>query len=62
MLVIPVQINGKVRTRLTLAPDADQASVEAAAKADGGVQKWLEGKTIRKIIVIPGKLVNIAVS
>jgi leucyl-tRNA synthetase len=61
-LVIPVQVNGKVRGRLTLAPDADQATIETAAKADPGVQKWLEGKTIRKVIVIPGKLVNIAVS
>jgi len=61
-LVIPVQVNGKVRGRVTVAPDADQATIETAAKADAGVQKWLEGKTIRKVIVIPGKLVNIAVS
>ncbi|MBT3194243.1 MAG: leucine--tRNA ligase, partial [Verrucomicrobia bacterium] len=61
-LVIPVQVNGKVRGRLTLAPDADQTAIEAAAKAEPGVQKWLEGKTVRKVIVIPGRLVNIAVS
>jgi leucyl-tRNA synthetase len=61
-LVFPVQVNGKVRGRVTLPPDADAATVEAAAKADPAVQKWLEGKTIRKVIVIPGKLVNIAVS
>ena len=61
-LVIPVQVNGKVRGRLTLAPDADQAAIEASAAAEPGVQKWLEGKTIRKVIVIPGRMVNIAVS
>jgi len=61
-LVIPVKVNGKLRARLTLAPDSDQATIEAAAKAAPDVQKWIEDKTIRKIIVIPGKLVNIAVS
>jgi len=61
-VVIPVQVNGKLRTRLTLAPDADRGAIEEAAKAAPEVQKWIEGKTIRKVIVIPGKLVNIAVS
>jgi leucyl-tRNA synthetase len=62
MVVFPVQVNGKVRGRITLAPDADAATVEAAAKENPEVQKWIEGKTIRKVIVIPGRLVNIAVS
>jgi len=61
-LVIPVQINGKVRARLTLPPSATSAEIEAAALADADVAKWTAGVTIRKIIVVPGKLVNIAVS
>jgi leucyl-tRNA synthetase len=41
--------------------DADKAAAEAAALADENVQRFLEGKEIRKIIVVPGKLVNVVV-
>ena len=55
-----VQINGKVRCRITLPADADKAAVEAAAKAAPDVQPFLEGKTIRKVIVVKN-IVNIVV-
>ncbi|MBN1674816.1 MAG: leucine--tRNA ligase [Kiritimatiellae bacterium] len=57
-----VQVNGKVRGRVTVPADADQAAVEEAAKADAGVQKYTAGKTVRKVIVVPRKLVNVVVS
>ena len=56
---IPVQIKGKVRSRITIAVNADQASTQAAALADPRIVELLAGAEIRKVIVIPGKLVNI---
>jgi leucyl-tRNA synthetase len=56
---IPVQVNGKIRARIQVAAGADQAALEAAGRAAVGVH--LEGKTIRKLIVVPGKLVNFVV-
>ncbi|MFO8045038.1 MAG: leucine--tRNA ligase [Halomonas sp.] len=56
-----VQVNGKLRARIAAAADADKATVEAAALAAENVQRHLEGKTVRKVIVVPGKLVNIVV-
>ncbi|WP_119394347.1 leucine--tRNA ligase [Salinibius halmophilus] len=56
-----VQVNGKVRARIEVAADADKDSVEAAAKADENVQRFMEDKTVRKVIVVPNKLVNIVV-
>jgi leucyl-tRNA synthetase len=55
----PVQVNGKLRGRITVPADADTAAIEAAAKEDPKVAAALEGKTIRKAIVIKGKLVNL---
>jgi len=54
-----VQVNGKLRDRVTVATDADPAAHEAAALASAKVREHTEGKTIRKIIVVPRKLVNI---
>ncbi len=56
---IAVQINGKVRDRLLVAADAAEADVQAAALASPGVQKWLDGVTVRKVVVVPGRMVNI---
>ena len=58
---IAVQINGKVRSTVQVSKDVTKEQMEAAAQADEKVQKWLEGKTIRRIIVVPGRLVNIVV-
>ncbi|MAA86626.1 MAG: leucine--tRNA ligase [Haliea sp.] len=54
-----VQVNGKVRAQIAVAADADKATVEAAAMAQDNVQRFLDGVTVRKVIVVPGKLVNI---
>ena len=56
---LPVQVMGKVRGRITVPKDADEATVLEAAKADPNVAAHLEGKTIHKTIVVPGKMVNL---
>lgn len=61
-LVIPIQVNGKLRGRITVAPDTSREDLESLALSCDQVQKFLEGKMVRKVIVVPGKLVNIAVS
>ena len=60
-LEIPVQINGKLRDKLILPKDAPNADYEAAARASTKVQEHLAGKAIQKVIVVPGKMVNIVV-
>ena len=58
---LPVQINGKVRGRITVPANAGQEDVKQAALADSKVQRYIEGASIRKVIVVPRKLVNIVV-
>jgi len=58
-IVMPVQVNGKKRGDLTIARDADQSAVERAALALDFVQKALEGKPPRKVIVVPQRIVNV---
>jgi leucyl-tRNA synthetase len=58
---IPIQINGKVRARITVAAGLSQSDLEAAAKADPQVATLLDGATVRKVIVVPDKLVNFVV-
>ncbi len=55
---LPVQVNGKLRGKVTVATDADQQTIEQAAAADEGVARFLDGKTVVKTIVVPGRLVN----
>jgi leucyl-tRNA synthetase len=57
----PVQVNGKVRGHITVGADAEQAAVQAAARADEKVQTFLDGATPKKVIVVPGRLVNLVV-
>jgi len=54
-----VQVNGKVRGKVEVPAGADNAAIEEAALADEKVQSFIDGKTIRKIIVVPGRLVNV---
>ena len=61
-VLMPIQINGKVRGRMQVDPAADKDTVEAQARAETSIQSYLAGKTIRKVIVIPGRIVNIVVS
>jgi leucyl-tRNA synthetase len=58
-VTVVVQVNGKVRDRLQVAAGLDQESLEGLAKKAENASRFLEGKTIRKVIVIPDKLVNI---
>ena len=56
---IVVQVNGKVRAKIAVAADADKDAVQELALAHENVQRFTEGVSIRKIIVVPGKLVNV---
>ncbi len=56
-----VSFNGKPRFNITVAAGTYNADIEAAAMTDPAAAKWLEGKTVRKVIVVPGKIVNIVV-
>ena len=56
---VPVQIMGKVRHRLVVPADLSAADLEKFALADAKVQELIAGKTVRKVVVVPGKLVNI---
>jgi leucyl-tRNA synthetase len=54
-----VQVNGKVRGKVQVPADAEQAAIEAAALADDNVRRFIEGVSVRKVIVVPNKLVNV---
>ena len=56
-----VQVNGKLRARLSVAVDASNEAIEAEALADENVQRFIDGKEVRKVIVVPGRLVSIVV-
>ncbi|MBL8512852.1 MAG: leucine--tRNA ligase [Betaproteobacteria bacterium] len=56
-----VQVNGKLRGHITVPKAADKAAIEAMALADAGVARHTEGKPIKKVIVVPGKLINVVV-
>ncbi len=58
-LTIVVQVLGKKRAELTVSVNADNKEIEAAALAHPNVAKFIEGKTVRKVVVVPGRLVNI---
>jgi leucyl-tRNA synthetase len=57
----PVQVNGKVRGHVTVAADADQAAVESAALADDKIRAALAGTEPKKVIVVPGRMVNVVI-
>lgn len=57
-----VQVNGKLRGKVSVAADADNDAIQAIALADENVQKFIQDKEIRKVIVVPGRLVNIVVA
>jgi leucyl-tRNA synthetase len=61
-IVVPVQVNGKLRARLTVPADASEADMQALALADPAVRHHTDGKTVRKVVIAKGKLVNIVVS
>jgi leucyl-tRNA synthetase len=57
-----VQVNGKLRAKISIAADADQPAIEAAAFAEENVQRFTQGKEVRKVILVPGRLLNIVVA
>ena len=61
-IVVPVQVNGKLRGRIIVAPDATEDTLREAALADPGVQAHIAGKTLRKVIVAQGRLVSVVTS
>ena len=58
---LPVQVNGKLRSRITVANDAEEATILSAALADVEVQKFLAGKEPKKKIYVKGRMVNLVV-
>jgi leucyl-tRNA synthetase len=58
---IPVQVNGKLRARIVVAADADGTQIEGIAREDPKIAPLLQGKTIRKVVIVPGKLLNFVV-
>ena len=58
-VTVAVQVNGKLRGQISVAADASNEDIQATALGDQNVERHLEGKTIVKVIVIPGKLVNV---
>jgi len=56
---VVIQVNGKLRGRINVAADTDKTTIEAAALNDENVQRFIEDKQVVKVIVVPGKLVNI---
>ncbi len=60
-LELVVQVNGKLRGKISVAADASKDAIEAIALEDEKVMSHIEGKTVRKVIVVPGRLVNIVV-
>jgi leucyl-tRNA synthetase len=56
---LPVQIGGKVRARVTVDTDAPSAEIERLVPADEKVTAALAGKTVKKLVVVPGRIVNI---
>ncbi|HHM04740.1 MAG TPA: leucine--tRNA ligase [Gammaproteobacteria bacterium] len=59
IIELVVQVNGKLRGRITVPFEAPKADIETAALAEENVQRFVAGKTVRKIIVVPGRLVNV---
>jgi len=56
-----VQVNGKLRGRISVPADAERAQLEQAALSEANVRKFVDGKSVKKVIVVPGKLVNVVV-
>jgi leucyl-tRNA synthetase len=58
-ILVVVQVNGKLRSRLLLPADAEEEALRTAALQDSRVQTWLEGRQVVRVVVVPKKLVNI---
>jgi len=58
---LPVQVNGKLRATIEVAPDLSEAEAVERAQADSNVQKYLDGKQIKKTVYVPGRMINFVV-
>jgi leucyl-tRNA synthetase len=58
LVQVAVQVNGKVRAQVSVAADADATALEAAARADDRIAGYLQGATVRRVVAVPGRLVN----
>jgi leucyl-tRNA synthetase len=61
MLDLPVQVNGKLRDKITVPADADESAIFTAALSAEKVRPWIEGKTVKKQLYVPGKMVTLVV-
>jgi leucyl-tRNA synthetase len=60
-LEIPVQVNGKLRSRLITSPEVSETELQAAALADDKVKALIDGREVVKVIVVPKRLVNVVI-
>ena len=60
-VTMPIQVNGKRRAEISVSKTASKDDIEATAMAEPALQSFIEGKTIKKVIVVPGRIVNIVV-
>ena len=60
-VTMPIQVNGKRRAEISVSKTASKDDIEATAMAEPSLQSFIEGKTIKKVIVVPGRIVNIVV-
>ena len=60
-IVVPVQVNGKLRSRLTVPSDTPESELRERALAEQAVRTHTEGKTIKSVVIVKGKLINVVV-
>ena len=60
-ITLPIQINGKKRGKLTIAKDASKEEVEKQALQVDEIQRFIDGKPVKKIIVVPGRIINVVI-
>lgn len=60
-MVLPVQINGKKRAEISVPTDAEASMIETMALADPAVEKFIDGQNIKKVIIVPGRIVNLVI-
>ena len=60
-VTLPIQVNGKKRGEIAVAKDLGKDAIEAAVLADPKIASYLDGKPVKKMIVVPGRIVNVVV-
>jgi leucyl-tRNA synthetase len=61
MVTVVIQVNGRLRDRMTVAPDTPEETLREQALASEKVKPFIDGKKVRQVVVVPGRLVNIVV-